>query len=854
MLAPVSKARNAVAKKKSSRLLWIIVILTFIWLIGNYPENIIGILFCFGLVFYSYKYYQKRNAAASPTVLRHVYGIPLDEVQSASIVNATEKPISKHIIAPVSASVSSSVLAPVSASLSAQKAIQEHPKTAPGTEPGRPGFQIPPPPMPIGTPAATRSTSHPGKWIPDGESIEIHGMRLNLGMLYFGNDLHSGGGMIEPALIDPAKPVAKYADLTAPLTTYWPSYATMSPEARKAYLLWLADGKKHPDANIGYVFLYFYGLERRIFVDGATDKTALADRPAIILELRRLAQIYSHQSNSFRQYCSHLLEFLELACHSAKLYEKPVPPLAPGFELPFYLRIAIGQAVLAGAPIPPHIASAWVEFDPAILRRTAATRCKNEFLALFQIKYQETYGAGLKFPANRTRLKYQYHPASAGLLHSANRSFDLDTDIGKLPDITALTTPIKKLQAIVDTCSDELDGYSRFIGKNPDRHGTTEALLHLPPSIWPAPSRANIDKLKAEVQASNVCLPIQDLIARFGTVPAISKDCLRGLARILAAQCIGMEPDLLVGSKTPKPEDFIVLFDNPAGAPARASAGYAAAEVTVELAAAVAHADGDFSDSELAVIDKHIAAWRHLHPAQKNRLQAHARLLQRAPRSLSSLKKKIEPLDADTRTAIANFAASMAQADGVVTPEEVKLLEKMYKLLGIEQQKVYDNLHSASTVRTTVTSMAQNDKAGSPFTLDINKIEKLKTESAALDAILSDIFNDETETPREAIVTDWHIQVQNGLEQETIAMEEPTALAKRFLGLDASHAAFGRMLISRPSWSRIELEDVALDLEVMLDGALEQVNEATLDAFGLCCTEGDDPIEINSEILEKISI
>jgi len=61
-----------------------------------------------------------------------------------------------------------------------------------------------------------------------------------------------------------------------------------------------------------------------------------------------------------------------------------------------------------------------------------------------------------------------------------------------------------------------------------------------------------------------------------------------------------------------------------------------------------------------------------------------------------------------------------------------------------------------------------------------------------------------------------------------------------------------RLMLSRPSWSRAELEDSAADLELMLDGALEQINEASFDTYDFPFSEGDDPVEINPEFLEKI--
>jgi hypothetical protein len=43
-------------------------------------------------------------------------------------------------------------------------------------------------------------------------------------------------------------------------------------------------------------------------------------------------------------------------------------------------------------------------------------------------------------------------------------------------------------------------------------------------------------------------------------------------------------------------------------------------------------------------------------------------------------------------------------------------------------------------------------------------------------------------------------------------------------------------------------------MELMLDGALEHINEIILDSFEAPLAEGDDPIEINQELLEKLPL
>jgi len=73
----------------------------------------------------------------------------------------------------------------------------------------------------------------------------------------------------EPSLIDTSLKVNSYSpDYNGENMGYWPSYQNISSSSRAAYIEWLAGDRSDPDAYIGYVFLYFYGIERRILVDG----------------------------------------------------------------------------------------------------------------------------------------------------------------------------------------------------------------------------------------------------------------------------------------------------------------------------------------------------------------------------------------------------------------------------------------------------------------------------------------------------------------------------------------------------------------------------------------------------------
>lgn len=693
------------------------------------------------------------------------------------------------------------------------------------------GFRLPAAPKGVGA----------ASWIPLGRSIDVGGLNIPGGFVYVGTKLPTPSGANDPCLIDPTKPVARQGDYTERQMGYWPSYSEISAGARGAYLNWLAGGRKDPQADVGYVFLFFYGLERRAIIDAAKDDAAKAEWPAIASELRRLLAIYGEKSGSFRGYASALLDWVELAEHPVRLYERPVPAFPKTYELPLYLRLALGQAAVDGAPVPAHLALAWARLEPNISLRTPATRCAEEFERLFAMKYAEAFGAGMVMPRNRTKLKLVYRPASAGF-----RGYDeLKLTFRETPDVTVLTAPVKKLQDVVEAATKPLEPFSRLVGKSPEAKESLEALLHLPAPLWPDGAKKTLQTLKTRMGEGMIAMPFQDLLTSLGAKTAFTKDKTISLARTLESANVGLEPDVLAGVKAPKPEEKVVLFAlPPSEQQSRANGPYLAAALTLQLASAVASADGEFGIKEMSHLRETVLSWSHLTPSQTRRLLAHLRLLMQAPASLTSLKKKFEPLDLSIKETIAAFMATVAQSDGVVSPAEVKMLEKVYKALGVDSKKVFSDVHAvAAGVTPTAATVAKVEESG--FKLDPARVAALQRDTEKVSALLANIFAEAQERADEAAAE----SVEAEPEAEPT---ESTGEGRGLLGLDEAHSALARMMLSRPQWSREELLDVAADLDLMLDGALEHINEAAFDAHDMALFEGDDPVTVNAEILEKV--
>ncbi|CAK8720298.1 hypothetical protein KKHLCK_09480 [Candidatus Electrothrix laxa] len=134
----------------------------------------------------------------------------------------------------------------------------------------------------------------PARWIYPNKLVAIGNYKITKGFFYFGEKLDSRDGYsTDSALIDPTLPVngsiPNYADDEM---SYWPSYSRITPESRSAYLKWLASSRDDPHAYIGYVFLYFYGLERRLLVDREKGLVSNKEISLLFQEIKRLLTIY----------------------------------------------------------------------------------------------------------------------------------------------------------------------------------------------------------------------------------------------------------------------------------------------------------------------------------------------------------------------------------------------------------------------------------------------------------------------------------------------------------------------------------------------------------------------------------
>jgi len=147
----------------------------------------------------------------------------------------------------------------------------------------------------------------PGKWVKPGEMVKVDNIEIKGGFIYVGGQLKSLDNYdTESSLVDPTLRVnTQSPDYGGDQMGYWPSYSHISPESRAAYIEWLASKRSDPETYIGYIFLYFYGIERRLLVDDKNGQVSEDERNSLVQELKRLKNVYGG-NRSFNGYITSL--------------------------------------------------------------------------------------------------------------------------------------------------------------------------------------------------------------------------------------------------------------------------------------------------------------------------------------------------------------------------------------------------------------------------------------------------------------------------------------------------------------------------------------------------------------------
>lgn len=684
----------------------------------------------------------------------------------------------------------------------------------------------------------TSPLSVKGGWVPSAQSATVAGRDIG-GMVYIGAppqvNKHGYRNKCR-AYIDPSLEVAREGgDKAGDGLPYWPGYSDISARCRATYLDWLANGRNDASYNPGYMFLYFYGLERRFFVDQSNE-----DAKDIINEVRRLLALYP-DNRSVQRY---LGEFLDIAT-LRELDPAAIEPVFErhGWELPLPLKYAIGVRIDRAEKLTADWLLSWFMCHPEARLRTPAVRCRQEFLALFRLRFDERFPDGLKVDRPRKVLVMIYRAASEEFEGMANPTVE-----GKpVPDISALRKPIAIAQKLADEVMDDLDKLSRFLARNPDDRGRVEAHALLPRELRQLFLSEEIKDLRAwadEIVARGGLVALAQVIRRLeGEVPdKIGKRHLTEAADALARLGFGLAPDPRFALRSPKSGEPVVLFrlGEPVEKLEEVSDGYHKVLIELALCSFVAHADGRIAERERKALEVAVESVTSVSEQERRRLRANLEWFLAIAPDMTLLRKKLMAVDLDSRAALRKALVSVAYADGIIHSKEVVSIEKIYNVLGLDPALAYSDLHAGDGPHAPfMVRASQPNRPGEKIhplekvnrpRLDASRIAAIRAETQRVSSVLGQIFSVEDD-PDEA----------------------PAPIAQGLLaGLDPKHSILVIELVARRHWSRAGFEQLCATHGLMAAGALEIVNEWAFETYDEALLDEYDGYDVSAGIAQAV--
>ncbi len=711
------------------------------------------------------------------------------------------------------------------------------------SKPVPPARSAPPPRPPPRTPAPARSAAAPAKsnarWYGPGEPVRVREMALAGGMVYVGNSLAGTSAYYgqDGCLIDPSLPVASGP---APALPYWPSYAHITPQNRYAYLAWLVGGKAQPDTEIGYVFLYFYGLERRLIADRPPQEEA----GVLMAEVQRLLSIYG-RNHSFHGYATRLLATARFLYSPNTISDEPNPVTDP-FTVD--RQAALAKLCRDRQPISFAWAALWHKEQ---LGNSHVWRlCPKEVLELAKLQFDAAHPNGLIHPLPASpRFTYTYAPAS----RSISASFDdlVKTRFGgSLPSVNG-NAPAEIAKCFIKPLED-LAHYAEFLAKHPGAQESPVAVALLPSPLREA--RLSYAEAQFRAWADARIAPRGGLIQLDAIWVRLNgrahwvydKSSWEELAKQLHQCGYGLVPDPLfnhVPQATPEQQAALYRLDNheePRTAPSPDFAtGQSAAFACAEYARI---SETPLSDTSVERLAEALSVLE-ISQAERTRILASLPWYKIQGETRGRLKKTFDHLLPSRHATVLTLAATALNVPGVDQAKLTAFLEKMSQALSVERTEVYSVLHQSADAGTPADSNVVPLRTGYAIPKPLQAARQSK-KSAELDPSRIKSVLADTRDAFDALT-------------EVFAEEDPVAPSQEPVaagnGLDQSHASLLARLLEKPSWTWAEFDVLSHELGLMAGGALETLNEWAFDHFDEVLIEDGDPLVLSQSCVDALS-
>lgn len=686
-------------------------------------------------------------------------------------------------------------------------------------------------------------------WINPNQPYRIGNYDLKCGLFYICNGRTRDN---EPSAINTKLRLATPDYYHGDELPYFPSYENLSPTQRGSYLDWLSKGRKDEHLELrefGYIFIFIYGLERRVLIDGDYNQ-------AIGEEIARLMTVYAPhgKSKSLPNYCSQLLH--HWAWRKGDTVYSELWPWILNLEHSILgedeLKLVLHNLASSGKNAPAIVAKEIASKESNAKRSTIARRAYKEFNSLFEARFKEEFPSGLPLSLGKRTVLARYLPASAELRYETGQNESRFASRVKY----VLIKPNHKrtLVSIWNSCCSDLSGYARAKDRSGGCKIDLQTLIATPRELWADKAKAWSKSLNDLVKSGSrdeesVFLRVSD-VCEFYKIPKREKYTSgqsKQIAQGFEALGWAMEPDPRIHGISLSDNKEIVIFKlNSTEQCHREYLGWCA---LIQLSITVAFADGSFVESEQETVASLIDNCG-LPDSEVTRLLAWSRLLggdlSNAP---ATTRKVAKAVPREESQAVGQMLCHLAQADGTVTKGEEKELIKIFRNLELSDDIIARFKNELEGFDEVKVLSGQAPTPGEPIPqpkeallLNRQRIEELTIETKAVIGILADAMADaESEIVQED-------------SKPTSTQEYTDTTDSQYEGLDTKLIPLLNKIIEKETWNRSDLESAARELHIVPGAAIDSINEWADDELGDFLLDGDDPICVNLDIIQTPSL
>lgn len=748
------------------------------------------------------------------------------------------------------------------------------------------------------------------KWIAPGDSVVVAGIAIP-GMIYCGEYLKSiCCDVIEPSLIVPTASISgNEQEDSAYIKGYWGSYSKIGPKKRHRYLQWLEGGRRKKGVSIGYVFLFFYGLERRVLHDICFAGCCNEELQIIADEIKQLLKLYRGEI-SFDERASNFLKYIFCLIASRSRSEDEVLLCLLNVDKLVALKFRLGSFGVKKLPVPSDVAYEWLLkcADKNILNIIKAFTDK--FKEIFEVKYNNVNEHWVILPTEMEYVTQKYKPSSS--------SFDCNCEMAvsiKVPVGIKTTVFSKELNALAIRVCSEIG----FINL------TFEDLGFGPRDYSKYRSKDALTLGAFVEQFSDITACVQIDASELLKILFVTK--IRKLTNIevellvleLAKYNLGIEPDGRYCRHLIDPRQVLILFPLVYSPVQGTSPSYKLATTFIETALAIS-GFGENNINSLAQFIKYSDEIVPFFSANaRERLNAYLcfiannfdnlkdpesyifRMLRRDRCILRFLcfkyfvftggidkasvdkfveffffgKEKTASLLVGICTKILKNNSSdkfkemkvcknatdlqtrprefytdpdyIASDEEVLTQSEEQFLKG---LLDLSQKTNYNSKFHKQDVHLTFT-----------FSLNNNKRQPL-TASGAKSPLKKNLDNEliaekfsQSETIASFLDSIFNDEEEISVFSVPSQHDQHDAACDFLLGLDQAHTRFLRQLLAHGAWKRQDFDCLAKELGLMPEGAIESINEAAFEKFNTTIIDADgDPLLIDITLIEGVGV